>query len=188
MVIRGVFRHVPRQLGDLYFVRQVPLETGEQDLPLRRLETIQNARYGPAQVVVREVNQILVDKVAVAYTRTRGIQDILSTIVFQPSLSIATLILAEGEVETSVRRRIPHVLDQLHVFEVPFRFAGSAGAEPLVVLDLPRLQPVLPGLPILVVGHVVKAPGDLVAHVSRFDDRSEQRRDEAPASQQRFPV
>ena len=62
MVIGRDLRYWAGQLCDLDLLDEVPLEAGEDDLPLTRLEPIDERRDGPHIVHVAEQNEFSVDE------------------------------------------------------------------------------------------------------------------------------
>ena len=65
-MVRTVLRNVTRQLRYLHVTRQLPLETGEDDLALSCLQAVNEAWDHPLHIVTCESNELLVHEVSVA--------------------------------------------------------------------------------------------------------------------------
>lgn len=66
---------VPAELGNLDLVLEFPLEGGEEDFPLARLEAITQMWNGSGAICNRELNELLIDEVQVPEMLHRVIDD-----------------------------------------------------------------------------------------------------------------
>ena len=69
VMVTGMLGDIPRKLRNTNLILEIPLERRIQNLPLRDLETVHHIRNRTLQIVVREVDEVLVDKVRVRNQR-----------------------------------------------------------------------------------------------------------------------
>ena len=151
VVVSRVLRHVSCELGHTDLVGQVPLESRIQDLALRRLQPVHHGGNRALQIVVREVDQVLVDKVAVGKLVSTGNQS-RAVVALEPVLAVIGTGLVEGQVDCRVRLCRVVKLDGIDLGEVVLGLVARRGTQSLVVLDLPgwRLSITRPPLLVLV--------------------------------------
>ena len=101
MVVSRVLRDVARKLRHANLLREVPLEGRIQNLALRRLQSVHHARDGALQIVVAEVNQVLVDEIAVRQAVSSGNQG-RAVVALEPVLAVVCTLLVEGQVDGRV--------------------------------------------------------------------------------------
>jgi hypothetical protein len=102
VVVHGVLGDVAGELRDLELELEVPLEAGEEDLPLAGLEPVAQRGDAPEVVRVREVDQLLVDEVLVAQPLHVVVHGQVRVVVREPPFSQVRLLLVEAQVDRLV--------------------------------------------------------------------------------------
>jgi hypothetical protein len=99
VMVGRVFSHVALQLSHFDFRPQVPLETGEQDLPLTWFEAVHHRRDRPHVRVDRIVDHFFVHKLTVPYPVQSVVDVRLRVIVRKPLLSLVCLFAIEKQID-----------------------------------------------------------------------------------------
>ena len=130
--------HIPRKLRHADLVGEVPLEGCVEDLALRHLEAVHDARDGSFQVVGREVDEVLVDEVGVGDERARRNLERL-VVALEPHLAIIGTLLVEGQINRLVGSLAEVKGHRLEGRKVGLGLVARGGAQSLVVFDRPAL-------------------------------------------------
>mmetsp|Transcript_21318 Transcript_21318/g.45364 ORF Transcript_21318/g.45364 Transcript_21318/m.45364 type:complete len:229 (-) Transcript_21318:1559-2245(-) len=152
-MVGGLLRDIARELRHLRVALQVSLETSPHDLPLHRLEAIDDARDTAHHVVLCKLHELLLYEVGIGQAGLGMIHEVLIVGSIDPILAVIGTLLVEGEVD-KLAILIACVLEGdlvvADVAEVFLRLGRGGGAETLVILDAPALSIVVFLLPLLV--------------------------------------
>ena len=139
MVIARVLRHVAAELRHLDFrLEPALLERRKQDFAQRDFQPVHAVCNGALVVVHREVLHLARHEILVRHMLVAGVQMVRAIIRGQPHLAVVGALLVEHEINGVVARfaRVREIHNLL-VLKVLAEFAPGAGAQTLIILDVP---------------------------------------------------